>query len=140
MLKYRDWIDKFINELEWSPVHYDDRYLLQKANDEKHDKKLVSSPQMKYSLYKTEKERIAKASSNNTLLDLEPGDNSYKLWLPNKEKQLVKSVRYKPKGDMERLFDQLDRSAIPNENELTDPEFRGRMQAYKSNYKKYLSP
>ena len=108
MVKYRDRIDKFINELEWNPVHYDDRYLLQKANDEKHDSKLVSAPQMKYSKFMTEKERVAKATTDNSLLDLEPGDYSYKLRIPEKQKQLINSVRYKPKGDMERLFDQLD--------------------------------
>jgi hypothetical protein len=121
--KYRERIDNFINELEWSPVDLKDGYQKSKRDADLHHKKMKGRPNFRHHQFLTEAERVKRAAEQNSLLMTEPGDYSYKLRRDEPSKELIHSVRYKPKGDMERLFDTLDRSVAPNENELVDESF-----------------
>ena len=41
---------------------------------------------------------------------------------------------------MERIFDELNNSAIPNENEVTTERMRNKIKHIKTDFKKFLSP
>ena len=69
-----------------------------------------------------------------------PQENALKLRPTDKSKEIVPPLRYTFRGDMERIYDQLNNKAYPSiQKKITAVDFEKKMNKFKKNFRSHLN-
>lgn len=145
--KYKKRVTDFVGSLEKAPIQPPDEYLTRLREDEERRQKhkFMGGESMMHSL-RSDREQI---HSYDTDI---PEENALKLRPQDKSKEIVPPLRYTFRGDMERIYDQLNNKAYPSiQKKITNIDFEKKMTKFKKNFrtqlneksrseKKFLSP
>jgi len=126
--------------MEKDPIKVDDPYIDRNPKDIEWKKKLLGPVSFRHHMHKDETERVENTALGNSYFELEPRKKDFILRPDDPKKQNPQKMRYKHRGDMERIFDSLEHSALPQENELVEDGFRRKIGRYKRGFANYLSP